>query len=449
VRSKQISAGQGRIATAALGGATINAAGMGTWGNRLQVCIASAGSDQAPSFDLQVMVPASAINPPHAPTDQATQLLAAYVTQNGLAPVTVNTIGYYVLETFNGLTAADAAFQARINTQSIFVRVSAIDSKRLSSTPAPVALHGGQDPGWDFIGALQTLATVPTVSLLAIPDTVGITDSNGATHAVLQAQLVNQGLNLCEQWQNLVYAIDPPYGQNVAGVLSFKSGAPAPGTSQAGPALNCAYGALYYPWVWVLNPLSNTNVPIPPSGPVLGRYAYTDTNDGVWIAPAGVSHGAMRTVTSLAASLTDADQDTLNPNGINALRSFVNYGNVIYGARTTSLDSQWTYISVRRLFIFVEQSLKSSLQWVAFEANDQNLWAAVSRDINAFLTHLWQQGALFGATAQEAFFVVCDSSNNPPETRALGQLYIDIGLASVYPAEFVITRVSQKTASSE
>jgi len=151
----------------------------------------------------------------------------------------------------------------------------------------------------------------------------------------------------------------------------------------------------------------------------------------------------------LFLQLTDADQDTLNPNGINALRNLINYGDVIYGARTVSQDTQWTYLSVRRLFIYVEQSLKNSLQWVVFEPNDQALWAAVTRDIDAFLNTLWLQGALFGATAAQAFFVTCDASNNPPETRALGQLYIDIGLAPVYPAEFVVIRITQKTAGPD
>jgi len=261
----------------------------------------------------------------------------------------------------------------------------------------------------------------------------------------LQSEWVNQGLSLCEQLGSLFYVVDPPYGQNVSGVLSFKNGTLPPGASQGGQALNSNYGALYYPWTWIFNPLSNTSVPIPPSGPVLGRYAYTDSNIGVWKSPAGVDAGAMRTVTSLDAQVTDADQDTLNPSGINALRNLINYGNVVYGARTLSQDTQWTYLSVRRLFIFVEQSLKNSLQWVVFEPNDQALWAAVSRDIAAFLTTLWSQGALFGATAQEAFFVTCDASNNPLETRELGQLFIDIGLAPVYPAEFVVIRITQKT----
>ena len=452
VRANQIVFGQGRIATAAIGGTTINAASMGIWADRLQVCItnspdgASGGSSgQTTTFNLLVVIPASVINPSSPPADQATQMLVTYVKQNRLASTTINSNSYYVLEAFSGIAAANVAFQTSINTQSLFIRVAAFDGMRLPNTPTPIALNNGQNPTWDFSGALEALVAVQGVSLLAMPDTVGSTDSSGATNTVLQSEWVNQGLSLCEQLGSLFYVVDPPYGQNVSGVLSFKNGTPPPGASQGGQALNSNYGALYYPWTWIFNPLSNTSVPIPPSGPVLGRYAYTDSNIGVWKSPAGVDAGAMRTVTSLDAQVTDADQDTLNPSGINALRNLINYGNVVYGARTLSQDTQWTYLSVRRLFIFVEQSLKNSLQWVVFEPNDQALWAAVSRDIAAFLTTLWSQGALFGATAQEAFFVTCDASNNPLETRELGQLFIDIGLAPVYPAEFVVIRITQKT----
>lgn len=457
VRVQQTGSGQGVVATASVGAATINAASLGTWGNGLHICIvngsstaASSGSSEpTPIFNVLVVVPSSVINPDQMPTDQATLMLIAYVKQNGIAASTINANSYYVLEAFSGFTAADASFQTRINTQSMFIRVSASDGTRPPNTSTPLPFNNGQNPTWDFAGALQTLVTVQALSLLAMPDTVGVVDSSGVTNAISQSALVNQGLNVCEQLASLFYVIDPPFGQNVSSVLSFKNGTPPPGSSQGGQAINSSYGALYFPWAWIFNPLSNTNVPIPPSGPALGRYAFTDSNVGVWKSPAGVNDGALRTVTSLAAPLTDADQDTLNPNGINALRNLINYGNLIYGARTVSQDSQWTYLSVRRLFIFVEQSLKNSLQWVVFEPNDQTLWAAVSRDIDAFLTTLWNQGALFGATAQEAFFVTCDASNNPPETRALGQLFVDIGLAPVYPAEFVIIRITQKTAGPD
>ncbi|WP_230474848.1 phage tail sheath family protein [Dyella monticola] len=447
--------GQGAVATASIGNITLKAASVGIWGNSLQVCIthgspgkATGGgsSDQTPIFNLLVVVADSVINPTQAPTDQATLLLIAYVKQNALSKTSINNSSYYVLEAYNGFTVPDASFQTRINTHSMFIRVPTTDTMRPVNTPTPLPFNNGRNPTWDFQGALDTLATVQELSLLAMPDTVGVTDDSGAADTITQSQLANQGLSTCQDLESLFYVIDPPFGLNMSGVLSFKNGTPAPNSSQSGRAINSSYGALYYPWAWIFNPLSNSNVPIPPSGPVLGRYASTDTSMGVWKSPAGVTDGAMRTVTALFAQLTDSDQETLNPNGINALRNLINYGNVIYGARTVSQHRQWTYLSVRRLFIFVEQSLKNGLQWVAFEPNDQTLWAAVTRDIDAFLTVLWGQGALLGAAAQEAFFITCDASNNPPQTRALGQLYIDIGLAPVYPAEFVIIRITQKTA---
>lgn len=455
-------AGSGKKASATVGTATFSAASNGIWGNSLQVCISNSttgssgssggsGSSTSPVFNLQVLVDATVIDGANAggngggnTVNFPTRLLTAYVRQNGLAPTTINSKKYYVLEAFNGFTDAGSTFTGRVNTQSIFIRVASSDGARPPNTQSPSALNGGVDANWDLSTGVNTLKTVQGLSLLAVPDTVSITDTNGNTDAVKQGQVINQGLNVCQELESLFYATDPPYGQTPQQIVAFKSG-----TLQGSQAINSSYGALYYPWAWIFNPISNTNVPIPPSGPALGRYAYTDSSIGVWKSPAGVNDGAMRTVVALFLQLTDADQDQLNSNGINALRNLINYGNVIYGARTVSQDTQWTYLSVRRLFIYVEQSLKNSLQWVVFEPNDQALWAAVTRDIDAFLTTLWNQGALFGATAQEAFFVTCDASNNPPETRALGQLYIDIGLAPVYPAEFVVIRITQKTAGPD
>jgi phage tail sheath protein FI len=128
---------------------------------------------------------------------------------------------------------------------------------------------------------------------------------------------------------------------------------------------------------------------------------------------------------------------------VNCIRSFAGRGLRVWGARTLSSDPAWRYVNVRRLFNYVEKSIELGTQWVVFEPNDPDLWARVSRDVRAFLTTVWRTGALFGATADEAFFVKCDEEINPPEVRDLGQLYIDIGLAPVKPAEFVIFRISQ------
>lgn len=150
---------------------------------------------------------------------------------------------------------------------------------------------------------------------------------------------------------------------------------------------------------------------------------------------------------ALTGWLTDSDQDLLNPHGINAIRNIPGYGITIYGARTLAAG-QWQYVAVRRFVTFVEQSLRASLEWVVFEPNSELLWATVVREITAFLTLLWHQGALFGSTADDAFFVTCDVTNNPPSLRTQGVLNIDVGLAVLYPAEFVVIRVAQMTSTS-
>jgi uncharacterized protein len=453
-------------ATASIDTVKLFAATKGTWGASLMYYISNSGVQttkdntpppQTPVFNFQVVVQGSLIDGvlKNGTDNFALQLLASYVSQNGLAATTLGTgtASYYVLETFSGFTTAGADFAARINAQSMFVRVTlpSSDTKpaRPGNTSTPVAFTGGGSGALDFKTAQDSLRTIQGLSLLAQPETAAMTDGSGKIDLAGQATMINQGMALCQELTSLFYAADPPFGQNVQQIVAFKSGTGQPSGQTSPPAINSSYGSLYYPWAWIFNPLSNSSVPIPPSGPVLGRYALTDSSIGVWKSPAGVNDGAMRTVVAVERQLTESDQDQLNPNGINALRNLINYGNVIYGARTVSQDTQWTYLSVRRLFIYVEQSLKNSLQWVVFEPNGQTLWAAVTRDIDAFLTTLWQQGGLFGATPQEAFFVTCDATNNPPETRMLGQLYIDIGLAPVYPAEFVVIRITQKTAGPD
>ena len=141
--------------------------------------------------------------------------------------------------------------------------------------------------------------------------------------------------------------------------------------------------------------------------------------------------------------VTKGEQDVLNPIGVNCIRAFTNRGVRVWGARTLSSDPAWRYVNVRRLFNYVEGSLERGMNWVVFEPNDPDLWARVRRDVRAFLTGVWRSGALFGLTADQAFFVKCDEELNPPEVRDRGQLIIEIGLAPVKPAEFVIFRLAQ------
>jgi phage tail sheath protein FI len=201
-----------------------------------------------------------------------------------------------------------------------------------------------------------------------------------------------------------------------------------------------SYAALYYPWITVNDPVTNRPIDIPPSGHMAGVWARNDNTRGVHKAPANeVVQGAI----GLAYQTTKGEQDTLNPIGVNCIRAFPGRGIRVWGGRTLSSNPSWRYINVRRLFNYVEKSIENGTQWVVFEPNDRRLWARVRRDVTAFLKTVWRDGALFGSSPAEAFYVKCDDELNPPESRDLGRLIVEIGLAPVKPAEFVIFRISQ------
>jgi len=198
------------------------------------------------------------------------------------------------------------------------------------------------------------------------------------------------------------------------------------------------YGAYYFPWIQVYDP-DKGNIFVPPSGHIAGVYSRTDSERGVHKAPANeIVRGAL----GLKYNVSKGEQDLLNPKGINAIR-FMNGGIRIWGARTLSSDPSWRYINVRRLFIMVESSIERATQWVVFEPNDHRLWKRVQRTISSFLTLLWRNGALMGTSPEQAFYVKCDDETNPPEVIDAGQLVVEIGLAPVKPAEFVIFRIGQ------
>lgn len=201
------------------------------------------------------------------------------------------------------------------------------------------------------------------------------------------------------------------------------------------------YAAMYFPRIKVYDPVSSANIFVAPSGHMAGIYARVDTERGVHKAPANV---VIRGAVGVESRLSKSDQDGLNPLGINVIRAF-DSNVTVWGARTLGGDknTEWKYISVRRLFLFLRESIDEGTQWVVFEPNTQNLWSKITRNVTAFLTNVWRAGALFGATPQEAFFVKCDAETNPPEVRDLGQVVTEIGVAVVKPAEFVIFRISQ------
>ena len=289
----------------------------------------------------------------------------------------------------------------------------------------------------DFIGdaaartGLRGLEAFDDVRLVLCPDLMsGYDGSDEAKERVkiVQTEMIAQ----CEKMRYRFAVLDTPPGLSAQQAKEWRFYV----------NFDSSYAALYYPWVTIadLSGSGKATKSVPPSGHVVGIYNRSDVDRGVHKAPANeVVLGAI----DLELNLSRAEQDTLNPIGVNCIRSFPGRGIRVWGGRTLSSNGAWRYINVRRLFIMVEASMDAGLQWVVFEPNDQSLWAKVSRDVSSFLRVVWRSGALFGTTPEQAFYVKCDEELNPFEIRDLGQLIIEVGLAPVKPAEFVIFRISQ------
>lgn len=206
------------------------------------------------------------------------------------------------------------------------------------------------------------------------------------------------------------------------------------------------YAAFYHPWIVVSDPRSGNRVKIPPSGAVCGIYALTDNTRGVWKAPANETvAGAL----DLEFDVTQGEQENLNPKGVNCIRRFPGRGIRVWGARTLSSDPLWKYVNVRRLFIFLEASIYYSTQWVVFEPNDPKLWARVKQTVTLFLRSQWREGALFGDKEEEAFTVAVGRETMTEDDILNGRLIVEIGIAPVRPAEFVVFRIYQKTSEAK
>jgi phage tail sheath protein FI len=206
------------------------------------------------------------------------------------------------------------------------------------------------------------------------------------------------------------------------------------------------YAAFYYPWIVTSDPNTGARKLIPPGGHALGVYARTDSERGVFKAPANET---LRGVLDLEYDINDNNQDVLNPRGVNAIRRFPGRGIRVWGARTLTSDALWKYVSVRRLFIFLERSIYEGTQWVVFEPNDPRLWARVTDTIRLFLRGQWRLGALYGRTEEQAFFVTCNETVMSQDDILNGRLVCEIGIAPVRPAEFVIFRIFQHTAEAQ
>jgi phage tail sheath protein FI len=369
---------------------------------------------------------------------------AATVVEADMSVRYLTASGEEVVERFAGMRLTrdnhPESLLRRVNATSRLVEASALagyDANDLQAFPAVnigawAKLTGGDDrlPTLglaDFVGenlgpgkrtGIQALEDIDEVAIALVP---------GMWHEDVRGALITH----CETLKDRFAILDPPPGQSVQDVQVFRS------------PIDTRYAALYYPWVKARDPRpAGDELTLPPSGFMAGIYARVDVSRGVFKAPA---NEVIRSIRGFEQLISKREQDILNPQNINVLRFFPGRGRRVWGARVLTSDSAWRYVPVRRLFIMIEESIDEATQWVVFEPNDEPLWARVRQSVTRFLFTQWRLGALQGATADEAFFVVCDRSTMSQAEIDNGQLICLIGIAPVKPAEFVIFRIQQKT----
>ena len=302
---------------------------------------------------------------------------------------------------------------------------------------AKISMKGGSNgsvsniTAADFIGVdngagnrtgIQSFVDNDVVSIMAVP---GVTEPN------VQLTLIAHCENLASRFAVLDI---PKDAKKVQDVLNHRD------------IMDSTYAALYHPWLQVFDPLDKKNVMIPPSGSIMGIYARSDNSRGVHKAPA---NEVVRGCTGLDCQFNKGEQDILNPKGVNLIRAFPGQGIRVWGARTSSSDGSWKYINVRRLFIYIEESIKANTNWAVFEPNDEVLWVRVQRTISVFLNNMWRNGSLAGSSPEEAFFVNIGRDTMSQDDIDNGRLICVIGVAPVKPAEFVIFRITQKANAAE
>ncbi|MBP1932272.1 phage tail sheath family protein [Ammoniphilus resinae] len=369
------------------------------------------------------------------------------VVDNGLLPVKVLSTAEFTMHVVYGdevetyencsFNRAAANHVDKVTSRSALVHIQAntddVHAFGDFANKYTVSLSGGSDGSIggispsDYIGedngpgkrtGIQAFVDNDQVSIMAIP---------GVTDPAVQLSLVAH----CENLGSRFAILDIPRAKTkVPDVLTHRD------------IFDSSYAAMYNPWLQVFDPLEKRNIFVPPSGSMAGVYARSDNSRGVEKAPA---NEVVRGVTGLDVQYNKGEQDILNPKGVNLIRSFSGQGIRVWGARTTSSNTLWKYVNIRRLFIFVEESIKAGTNWVVFEPNDERLWARVHRTIDAFLTRVWRGGALMGSSPGEAFYIDISSNTMTQDDIDNGRLICVIGIAPVKPAEFVVFRITQKT----
>lgn len=303
-----------------------------------------------------------------------------------------------------------------------------------------IALSGGSDGGeptsTDYAGetdeikgstGLKALEGIEDVSIVMTPAAAAPGED---THKAVAMEVQKH----CRRMRYRVGIVDSRFGQSISEVRAFAG------------QFDDSRLALYHPWVMIPDPTgTRRGIAVPPAGFIAGIYARTDVDRGVHKAPANeIVMGALR----FEQQINTFQQELLNPNGINCLRSFAGRGHRVWGGRTLSSDPEWKYVNVRRYFLYLERSIEKSTQWAVFEPNGEALWANIRTSVEDFLFTEWRNGRLLGSTPKEAYFVRCDRSTMTQNDIDNGRMVCLVGVAALKPAEFVIFRIGQKTADA-
>ena len=372
------------------GETTFTAKDEGTWGNKLALNIV-ANADNESNFDITVKY-------------------------NG------DTVEQFTNVSSN---SADSRYFIDIIDESKFISCV---TGTLTVTSSDVVFAGGVDgiddiADKDYKTALSLFDTISDVNLICVPGQVS-------------SQMTKDILEYAETRGNIFAIVDGAKSASVEEIKTFRKD------------ISCKNGALYYPWIKVSDPLSKTGKlrDCPACGHIMGVYARTIQNRGIWKAPAG-TEAVLTGAVDVVKLLVKADCDSLNPTGVNVIVPKSNYGIVIWGARSLSSVEGMKYVSDVLLNVNVKESINSGTQWAVFEPNNSVLWTKVQATIEAYLDSIWREGGFVGATAGEAYFVKCDESLNTESVRNAGKLICDVGYAPTKPAEFVIFRISHSISN--
>ena len=380
---------------AELSSAGISAKDEGAWGNKLSVTV-TANTDVVSNFDVEV----------HLNEDSVEKFVNL-----------TNTAG------------AENYWVDVLDSQSNFIKASATATALKAVSKS--SLTGGVDGTTSssltdtvYTEALSKFDLVSDVNLLCIP---------GQTSTTMNSAL----MTYCENRKDVFAILDAPQASTVESVISLRK------------SMSCKNAALYFPWIKVSDPLSKTGKlrSCPPCGHVMGVYARTIAERGVWKAPAG-TEAILRGAIEVDTVLTNGEIDKLNPAGIISIIPKTNYGIVVWGARDLHPDSSMKYISDVLLDIHIKKSVYNGTQSYVFEPNDSKTWTRVKTTIEAFLDGLWRDGALMGNSSKEAYYVKCDEDLNTADVRNQGKLICEIGYANKKPAEFVVFRFSHQVATN-